>query len=99
MRIWKYVLELDKIVRPSVLWVEYGRSLSIDMPKGAKIISFGKQSGNYVIWALVDPKQPLEKRTLLAFPTGQDTDIPEGLKFVGTCLLLDDTFVLHLFEA
>lgn len=75
---------------------------SLELPRGARVLSATGQHGIPVMWALVDPRAPLEERQFLLAPTGiplhpNGQDSPEPV-FLGTILLLDGRFVLHLFD-
>ena len=72
-RIYKYKLEPDQ------------RQM-VHMPEGAKLLNVVNQGGLPVLFAEVDPEQPLETRVLLNVTTGEYFD-PIGHSYVGTCLL------------
>ena len=55
--IWKYALDLD-------------RGLAFDMPKDAEILDVQLQDTNPVMWAVVDPDAPLERRQFAIVGTG-----------------------------
>ena len=69
----------------------------IGMERGAKILCFQKQRQNYCIWAIVNPRLPLESRSFRIVGTGIPYEKIEG-KYIGTVQNLDDTLVWHLFE-
>lgn len=64
------------------------------LPRGAKIISAGRQGSIQCIWALVDTELPLEPRQLCVICTGQN--IPNNLAHIASWQ--DPPFVWHLFE-
>lgn len=73
----------------------------IVMPKNARIVHVGKQGFATCIWAIVDPSQENELRTIQVFGTGHE--IPTGLNYIATWQ--DAPFqtdarcnVWHLFE-
>ena len=67
----------------------------IAMPTGAKILHVGAQRNWPCIWAMIDPAEPYEIRKFIGVPTGGEC--PDH-GHVGTVLLHEDTFVLHIFE-
>lgn len=71
--------------------------MSINMPKGAEVLSAGVQSGIVHLWAVVDPEADKEPRAFLAVGTGHLTFDDLG-RFVGTVMLFDGQLVFHIFE-
>ena len=72
---------------------------SVDMPKGAKILSIGLQEDDVCIWALIDTKNEskLIKRQFRLFGTGWEIKEPlKNLNYIGTVFM--QTFVWHIFE-
>lgn len=43
---------------------------SLELPRGARVLSAATQHGVPVLWALVDPAAPVEERQFLLAPTG-----------------------------
>ena len=83
-KIWKFPLSIvDEI--------------SINMPKGAEILSVQVQKNNPCIWALVDPYAEVVKRNFSIFGTGHAI-IEDNYIFIGTFQLYNGDLVLHLFE-
>lgn len=74
-------------------------SKTIVLPKGAKILCAKAQSNTPHIWALVDtdPSVPSELRELLVVESGR-MPVPPGNNYLGTCLLDDGRYVVHVFE-
>jgi hypothetical protein len=75
-----------------------GVTTTIDLPKGAKVLSFQVQRGNACIWVLLDigPVE-LETRTFRFWGTGHPMeDVP--MKYIGTFQLDEGSLVFHLFE-
>ncbi len=71
----------------------------IEMPSGAKVLSFHVQHNKPFIWALVDPDRPDEKRRFYLLGTGHPMSYSmDAMRFIGTALLEDGDFILHLFE-
>lgn len=50
--------------------VHHNSIQEIEMPKGAKIISSQMQNGELCLWAIVNPKHSIKKRTFHIFGTG-----------------------------
>lgn len=87
--IWKYKFSI---------WDE----MSIEMPKGAIIISIQIQNGQTVLWAIVNPdEKEKELRRFRCFPTGSEFDLlpdEDCLTFLSTIQLAGGDFVIHCFE-
>lgn len=67
------------------------------LPCTAQIIHVEAQQGNPCIWYLCDTsEQPKVLRTFLVVATGGE--VPDNFTFLGTALLMDGRFVLHVFE-
>ena len=67
----------------------------IEMPKDAEILGLKLQHGNPVIYAIVDPDNPVEEKNIVMKGTGFQINTP--LKYIGTILVDFDTFVWHFF--
>jgi hypothetical protein len=65
------------------------------MPKGAKVLSFQVQTGGFVLWAEVDPGEPIEGRWFCMRGTGRLIYNYTGV-YIGTAQL--GGFVAHLYE-
>ncbi len=88
MKVYKYV------IKP-------GDRATIEMPKGAQILSVHDQGTDIFVWALVDPEErQMEEREFLIVATGQDRDDIKNAKFIGTVLFAQFNFslVFHVFE-
>jgi hypothetical protein len=84
MKIYKYELQVED-------------QQSIEMPKGAQIISISSQFGIPCIWAIVDENAKKESRIFHTYGTGQ-TFYPKGATFVGTYFLNGGAIVYHVFD-
>jgi hypothetical protein len=82
--VWKYALSPDEF--------------TIEMPRGAQVLSADNQGGSLCMWALVDPAEPLEARRFLLAGTGHELERAEELRFVGTLQMYGGKLVFHLFE-
>lgn len=85
--IWKFNLEREVMQ-------------TIEMPKGAEILSIGSQEtfgglSQICIWAKVDPSAEKEKRTFAMYVTGHEM-IDGKQKFLGRITF--QVFEFHLFE-
>ena len=69
----------------------------INMPRGAEILSIDLQNDMPYMWVLVDTNNNSKIRKFRVFGTGQ-LDIPYGVKYIGTFIILCGNFVGHLFE-
>jgi hypothetical protein len=70
------------------------------VPAGTKFLSVGNQNNKPVIWYQFPTKNKLNfsKMTIVqCIMTGQDYDLRPLTKFIGTVLLDDGHFVLHVF--
>lgn len=80
----------------------YGNSLSIEMPRGAEILTVQIQGGSAQIWALVSTETvPAEIRKFRWFGTGHpmpDEQRNTELKYVGTVQMRGGHLIFHLFE-
>jgi len=85
--IWKYKVRVDDCV-------------CVGLPKGYKILKFGKQNGNYYIWALVDTMIDVGFYNFSVVGTGNNiTDkFLKDHKYVDTWIENDGPFVWHLFK-
>lgn len=74
--------------------------MTLDLPRGARILSVQERQDNIYLWALVDPKQPTEPRRFFVRGTGHEiteTDAA-GARYLGTVYLMDGRLVFHIFE-
>lgn len=69
---------------------------SVNLPKGAHILSVAFQGDGLFLWALVDPSQAEQTRQFYKIGTGWDIDEPiENCQFLGT--VFKDCYVWHIF--
>ena len=72
---------------------------SLDLPKGAKILTVQEQHGEPQIWALVDPEKQTEIRNFRLAGTGHPIkEKEEDLSHIETFQMMNGTLVFHLFE-
>ncbi len=72
---------------------------SLELPKGAKILTVQEQDGEPQIWALVKSYAPMEERNFILVGTGHAIlEAPSKLKYIGTFQCAEREFVGHLFE-
>lgn len=81
--IWKYPLQ--------------GPSVTLEMPRGARILDLQTQHNVPTIWALVDPTEFKVRRTFHAVATGGEFS-QAGLSYVGTFQINGGGLVFHIFE-
>lgn len=82
--IWKYELNITD-------------TQTLEMPKGAKILSVSNQRGKLQLWALVDDMNDLEDRDIEILATGEPVPYANTFReFIGTVVI--DPFVWHVFE-
>ena len=82
--IWKYPFEVNS-------------HISLQMPKGAKVLSVQVQKEQPCLWALVNADNEKETRTFACYGTGHLHDEING-NFIGTFQLINGSFIGHLFE-
>jgi len=80
--IYKYPLEVTDVQ-------------SLELPKGYEILSVGEQGGGLVMWAEVDPEQPLYQARIRIVGTGQPIS-PVDRQFIGTVQI--GMMAWHVFE-
>lgn len=70
----------------------------VEMPVGAEIIKVDMQGANIVVWAIVDPEAPKQKRAIIVLGTGFERQNKEmaSLKYLDT--VFDGSFVWHIFD-
>lgn len=83
---------------------KYGLGMAqeeIEMPVGSTILHIGTQHGKICMWVEVNPENPIVKRTIEIYGTGdlirQDMGISK--KYLGTVKLNDETLILHVYES
>jgi hypothetical protein len=69
----------------------------IRMQKGAELLAVGEQSGEVVLWAMVDPDAKKTTRVIRPVMTGEDVVDMTGGSHVGTVQRLDG-IVVHVFD-
>lgn len=86
MNVFKYEIPLDE-------------EFTLQLPVGARILSFQVQDGQPMIWALVNVHAPFESRQFLLCGTGHKINEDRIQSYIGTIQLLEGKLVFHLFEA
>jgi hypothetical protein len=69
----------------------------IPLPKCCEILSVKIQHGKICMWVKLNELNQKQDRTIVAVLTGEEINL-EGFKFIDTCLLSNETFIIHLFE-
>jgi len=67
----------------------------VQLPRGARPLSIGYQSGDIMLWCLVDPDAPKRPVKVAIVGTGHDFE-PDGWAYVGTAWWTPP-FVWHVF--
>jgi hypothetical protein len=77
--------------------------ITLEMPKGAQVLTAREQGEDICLWALVSPDAEKEPRRFMAF--GTDHNVPEphegpqlNLEYRGSAHLDGGTLVFHVFE-
>lgn len=68
------------------------------MPLGSQPISVAFQGDSLALWAKVDPAAETVKRLFHVIMTGQLFSDAEEFRFIGTAMLDDGAYVVHVFE-
>ena len=76
------------------VWKYPIRQRPIEMPTDAKVVHFGMQGGQAMVWVEVGVTNVTSARDLCVYGTGHE--IPEHAKHLGTCF--DGPFVWHLYD-
>lgn len=92
-QIWKYLIPCEL----NELGIGYSEKTEVEMPGGAEIISVQTQGNRPMVWAIVDPSKPIEKRRVFMIATGKPMP-EEARKFIGTLQLNDGNLIFHFFE-
>lgn len=73
---------------------------SIEMPKGAQLLSVQVQGDWPQPWALVDPSRPKVRRKLTLLGTGHPLPVPGEpvMHYIGTVQMNGGAFVFHLSD-
>lgn len=82
-KIWKYELGVGVT--------------ELEIPMDARRLGVGNQQNRPVLWMLVNQENELEKRKFRICMTGAEYDFEE-LGYIGTVLVDDGAYVLHVFE-
>jgi hypothetical protein len=69
----------------------------VKMPPGAEILCVQNQLEEPTLWVRCDPKVGFVGRKINVFVTGERVGAAPG-KYIGTVLLMDGTFVVHVFD-
>ena len=94
-RIYKYPLEITDFQE-------------VDMPEGAEILCVQSHYAPYgyekpysecpTLWAKVDDEKPCVPRRIRIFGTGNPMEYEHELKYIGTCQMMNQKLVWHVFE-
>lgn len=84
MTIWKYPLIIED-------------EQTLQMPRGAVILSAQVQHGSLFLWAMVDPTQPHDERDIVIIGTGMEFHA-DALNYIGTAQMAAGALVWHIFE-
>ena len=84
MKIFKYLLAVTDVQ-------------CIEMPMGSEILTVQMQGDVACLWALVNPENPMHKKTILICGTGHQLDAHPGY-YIGTFQVHGGSLVFHVFE-
>ena len=71
----------------------------MELPEGSQILHIDSQQGQPMLWALVNPDAPMEKRRFRFAGTGHPiTEDPDNLIHRGTFKMQGDALIFHIFE-
>ena len=71
---------------------------SLEMPKGAQILTLQLQNDEATIWALVEPTATQVKRKFAWVGTGHSREIEIFKQYIGTIQVCEGKLVFHLFD-
>jgi len=72
--------------------------VDVDMPYGAVPRAVGVQGPDVVLWAEVLPTAPVRRRRFRLAKTGQDLGTVVNHRYVGTVMLFDGGYVVHVYD-
>lgn len=73
------------------------REQRIVIPRGSVILSIAMQGSLPQVWALCDPEEPNEPRTIALYGTGHDLPVYPG-RYIATFQTDQGALVWHAFE-
>lgn len=86
LKVYKYTFKINDYIE-------------IELPKGAKILKFDCQHGDYCVWALVNPRAPHTIRKFRFCGTGHSLTQKENLEYINTFYQNKGmSLVWHIFE-
>lgn len=72
---------------------------TIEMPRGAQVLSVGVQYDDIVMWVKVNPEAPMVKKVFYLRGTGHLILIEDShIRFIGTVQMAGGTLIWHVFE-
>lgn len=71
---------------------------AVEMPAGARILTVQMQHGQPQLWALVEPGQPLQHRSIIVAGTGHPVHFSQDARHIGTFQMHEGALVFHVFE-
>jgi len=86
-KVFKYVLRMDD-------------KITLNLPKGAEVLTVQTQYDQPCLWALVDPFAMKEKRIFRLAGTGHPIvfDMDSDYKYINTFQMNGGLLIFHLFE-
>ncbi|MFX1364422.1 MAG: hypothetical protein ACFE9Y_05785 [Promethearchaeota archaeon] len=85
-KIWKYPINTQEV------------NFALEMPEGAKLLTFDVQKEIPTLWALVNSNKKYEKRFFRFVGTGDTIEEEVNLDYIGTIQMADGKLIFHLFE-
>ena len=70
----------------------------LELPRGAQVLTVQMQGDRPFLWARLDTRQPLERRTFEVFGTGDGMPDDPRLMYVATFQMDGGALVWHVFE-
>ena len=83
-----------------IVWkyeIPHKQCFDLNMHSGAVILSVQMQKKIPVMWALVEPENPMETRSFRCCETDESMSLSESLSHIGT-FQLNDYLAFHVFE-
>ena len=78
--------------------IPFKNEFTLQMPKGAELISVANQNEMGCLWAFVDPNEDIEDVNFCLYGTGYEIENPNILSYLGSFQQYNGRFVWHLFE-
>ena len=96
-----YIKEVNKVNKIYKYHIPIADEFELELPVGAKILTYQVQNDKGYIWAIVDITEGIivKKVKFRMFGTGHSiTEEIDELEYIGTIQIFDNSLVWHLFK-